>query len=107
MHTQRRGFGGVVNFLSLLSAYWVLSAYFLAVFEISAYAYLPVYTVLGGERRLPPPTRTWRGYLRSRPLRRRKTSFSTHEATLHYDHIVLWEDFINFTLSIVTSAQYK
>ena len=34
-----RGFGGVVNFPSLLSAYWVLSAYFLAVLQISAYAY--------------------------------------------------------------------
>ena len=31
---------------SLLSAYWVLSAYFLAVFEISVCAYQPVYTVL-------------------------------------------------------------
>ena len=37
MYTKRRrGFWGVVNFyLSLLSAYWVLSAYFLAVLEIS------------------------------------------------------------------------
>ena len=38
--TARRSFGGVVNFcLSLLSAYWVLSAYFLAVFEISVCSY--------------------------------------------------------------------
>ena len=36
---------GVVN--SLLGAYWVLSAYFLAVLEISVCAYKPVYMVLG------------------------------------------------------------
>ena len=36
----------VVNFcLSLLSAYWVLSAYFFAVLEISVCAYYPVCTV--------------------------------------------------------------
>ena len=40
MYTQRGDFGGVVNFcLPLLSAYWVLSAYFLAVFENSVCAY--------------------------------------------------------------------
>ena len=40
MCMQRRGFGGMVNFcLSLLSAHWVLSTYFLAVFEISVCAY--------------------------------------------------------------------
>ena len=39
-YTQRRGFGGVVDFcLSLLSAFWVLSAYFLAVLEMSVCAY--------------------------------------------------------------------
>ena len=43
---RHRDFGGVVNFcLSLLSTYWVLSAYFLAVLEISVCAYYPVYTV--------------------------------------------------------------
>ena len=42
---------------------------------------------IGGGRHLSPPTRP--GY----------------EATLHYDHIVLWEDFISFTVCIATSAQ--